>query len=171
MPPFRFTNARKRQTVPKSSQLVSFTGYAVSVPVEMGAVASLSPIYRCRTCGSGCRTIGIIIPGTCRTHRLWRNGSPAVTVPAAIFSIIMATVGGSPSAMCLNSNRRDCAKHQRRDKETERDHSPTIGRKCQIAMKLIFEEKLKRRDLHFTPVRHEDGLRKKWTAAGFPRCQ
>jgi len=135
MPPFRFTNAGKWQTVPKSSQLVSFTGYAIAVPVEMGAVTSLSPIYRCRTCGSGCRAIGIIIPGARRTHRLWRNSSPAVTVPAAILSIIMATVGGGPSAMCLNSNRRDCAKHQCRDKKTEKGHSLTIGRKCQIAMK------------------------------------
>ena len=114
-----------------------FASYPVAVSIKVLAITTLTAKYRCWPGGSGCSAIWIIVPCTRWTSRLRRGGATAMTVSAAIFAIVMATVGRRPASMrcrLVNGDYRDC---QYQDYIAVNGHPENIVRKSQISVKLI----------------------------------
>lgn len=114
-----------------------FAGYAVTISIKVAAIAALATIYRCRSSRSGCSTIGIIVPCARRPNWLRRGAATAVAVSAAIFTIIMTTVGRRPAPMRCSFAKGNYRERQCQDDNAVNGHPMRIGRKGQISMKVI----------------------------------
>ena len=114
-----------------------FASYPVTVSIKVLAITTLAAKYRCWPGGSGCSAIWIIVPCARWMSGLRRGGATAMTVSAAIFAIVMTTVGRRPASMrcrMVNGDYRDC---QHQDYIAVNGHLENIGRKSQISMNLI----------------------------------
>ena len=137
-----------------NARVCLFASYPVTVSIEMPAIAALAPKYRCWSGHSGRSAIGIIVPRARWQSGLRRAGATAMTVSAAIFAIIMTTVGRRPASMRFRVTNGDYRERQYPDYSVENRHPEIVGRKGQISMNLISRN------------RHRNGFEAKRDVAG-----